>query len=238
MTCFRYFSRSSSVAKEIPKNLKGKSKSSQDWLIRQLKDPYVENAKMQNYRCRSAFKLLEIDAKFNIMKPGMCVVDCGAAPGSWTQVAVEKTNANLKDSKAKQGMVVAIDRLPIYPIEGATILGNCDFTLPSSQEKLTSCLRNQKVDVALSDMAPNSTGIKNLDHEAIVNLAYLFIRFSLNVSRVGGCLLVKLWEGNMTSKVENDLHRFYGETKRIKPPASRSDSSEVFLLAKGFRGIQ
>ncbi|CAH1389962.1 unnamed protein product [Nezara viridula] len=172
----RSFYNSTKLHKKIPINLKGKSKSSQEWLIRQLKDPYVENARIKNYRSRSAFKLLEIDAKHKILCPGQCVIDCGAAPGGWTQVAVEKTNAALADKHAEQGFVVGIDRLQIFPIEGAVLLSGCDFREKSSHEKLHDALQGRKVDVVLSDMAPNATGIKTMDHDAIVSLAYEFIR--------------------------------------------------------------
>lgn len=112
----RYMFTSAVIKKQIPKNLKGKSKSSQEWLIRQLSDPYVDKAKMLNYRCRSAFKLLEIDDKHKILKPGDIVIDCGAAPGSWTQVAVNRTNANESRSNAAKGSVFSIDCLHFHPV--------------------------------------------------------------------------------------------------------------------------
>ncbi|XP_014283291.1 rRNA methyltransferase 2, mitochondrial [Halyomorpha halys] len=224
--------------KKIPINLKGKSKSSQDWLIRQLKDPYVENAKIKNYRSRSAFKLLEIDEKHKILCPGQCVVDCGAAPGGWTQVAVDKANAALTDKHAKQGFVVGIDLLQIFPIEGAVLLSGCDFRNKLSHEKLHKVLEGRRVDVVLSDMAPNATGIKEMDHDAIVSLAYEFIRFTLKVNKINGSMLLKLWDGGRLSKLEADLKQFYSSVKRVKPPASRSDSSEIFILAQDFKGVR
>lgn len=234
----RYFNNSSKLHKKIPTNLKGKSKSSQEWLIRQLKDPYVENAKVKNYRSRSAFKLLEIDAKHQILHPGQCVVDCGAAPGGWTQVAVDKTNAALADTDAEQGFVVGIDRLQIFPIKGAVLLSGCDFREKSSHEKLYGVLEGRKVDAVLSDMAPNATGIKTMDHDAIVSLAYEFISFALKVNKINGLLLLKLWDGGRLINLEADLKKFYSSVKRVKPPASRSDSSEIFILAQDFKGIQ
>jgi len=188
-------------------------------------------------RCRSAFKLLEMDARFQLLQPGMSVVDCGAAPGSWTQVSVAKVNADGKDPAKRKGRVVAIDRLPIYPIEGATILSSCDFTLPQSQERLLECVGGG-VDVVLSDMAPNATGIKTMDHETIVKLAYAVARFTFGVGKVGSCLLVKLWEGSETCRLEKDLSNFYKSVKRVKPPSSRSDSAEIFILAQHFLGTK
>ncbi|XP_014243418.1 rRNA methyltransferase 2, mitochondrial [Cimex lectularius] len=233
----RYFSKGCSLCKQTPTNLKGKSKSSQDWLVRQLSDPYVEKAKVHNYRCRSAFKLLEINDKHKLLTPGLCVIDCGAAPGSWTQVAVQKTNSDGQDKSSPKGFVVGLDRLPIYPINGAVLLGACDFTSEKSQLALKEALKGKDADVVLSDMAPNATGVKTLDHTNIANLVYTFIRFALGVNASGGSLLVKLWEGEYCKKLENDISRFYSKVKWVKPPSSRTDSSEVFLLAKGFKGI-
>ncbi|KAJ4443252.1 rRNA methyltransferase 2, mitochondrial [Periplaneta americana] len=232
------FSTSNHLHKEIPRNLKGRSKSSQEWLTRQLADPYVEKAKLSNYRCRSAFKLLEIDDKFNLFAPGQCVIDCGAAPGSWTQVAVQRVNANKKDAKKSVGQVIAIDRLPIYPIEGAKVLGNADFTSLSTHAKLTEMLSGTRVNVVLSDMAPNATGIREMDHENIVHLAYTALRFAVQVSQVGACVLLKIWDGRDTSKLEKDLARFYEHVKTVKPPASRTDSAEKFLLGRKFKGLK
>ncbi|PSN49184.1 rRNA methyltransferase 2 [Blattella germanica] len=238
----KYFKRGFSVScsqnKEFPTKLKGRSKSSQEWLIRQLADPYVEKAKMMNYRCRSAFKLIEIDERFRLLSPGQCVIDCGAAPGSWTQVAVNKVNSNKKDSKKRVGQVIGIDLLPIYHIEGATILQNLDFTTDTAQQKVLELLNNRTVDVVLSDMAPNATGIREMDHENIIALAYSVLRFAVQVSSVGASLLIKIWAGRDTKKLENDLARFYENVKPVKPGASRGDSAEMFFLARKFKGLK
>nr|CAD7614543.1 unnamed protein product [Timema genevievae] len=232
------FTMSAKAEKQAPTNLKGRSKSSQEWLSRQLADPYVEKAKMSNYRCRSAFKLIEIDDKFRLLSPGQCVVDCGAAPGSWSQVLVQRTNALTKDAGRPVGTVIAIDRLPIYPIEGVTIIGNTDFTTAAARERLLSVMEGRQADAVVSDMAPNATGVRAMDHENIVHLAYSAVRFAAQTSRVGAFLLVKLWDGAITIALERDLMRFYDKVKAVKPMASRSDSAEMFFLARGFKGLQ
>ncbi|KAK9500884.1 hypothetical protein O3M35_002055 [Rhynocoris fuscipes] len=218
-------------------NLKGKKKSSQDWLIRQLKDPYVEKAKINNYRCRSAFKLLEINEKYNLLYPGQCVIDCGAAPGSWTQVAVSKTNADGKVLDKPQGIVFAVDRLPLYPIEGAHIIGQTDLASESGIEKVTSALNGRQIDVLLSDVAPNATGIKEADHDAIIQIGYIIVRFGVKMSRIGSSLLIKIWDGRSAKQFADDISRFYSNVKRVKPQASRNDSSELYILAREFKGL-
>ncbi|XP_034937216.1 rRNA methyltransferase 2, mitochondrial [Chelonus insularis] len=224
--------------KEALKSSKSRSASSHRWLTRQLKDPYVEKARQENYRCRSAFKLLEINKRFNILTPGLVVVDCGAAPGSWTQVALKLTNAIGKDEDKAVGRVFAIDRLPIHPIDGATILGNADFTLPNTQSTLKQLLNGQPVDVVLSDMAPNATGVRQLDHDKIMYLAYSAMKFAVEMSKVGGTFVTKVWDGQQTSEFEKDVEKFYKSIKIIRPPATRDESAEMFILAQGFKGLK
>ncbi|KAL0841387.1 hypothetical protein ABMA28_015082 [Loxostege sticticalis] len=213
-------------------------KSSQQWLSRQKADPYVEKAKIYNYRCRSAFKLLEMNEKTNILTPGLTVVDLGASPGSWTQVAVQKTNADGADPTKPRGSVLSIDKLQIFPIEGATIMSNMDFSTIDAHDKVVEALGGKKVDVVLSDMAPSATGVKELDKDRIIGLCYMAIRFAALVSRIDGNLLFKVWDGKEVPILEMDLERFYKNIKILKPKASRSESSEKFILARGFRGIQ
>lgn len=218
--------------------VKIKGASSNDWISRQIADPYVEKAKMLNYRCRSAFKLLEIDERFKILHPGQMVIDCGASPGSWTQVAVEKVNSHGKKKNLPTGVVISIDRQPIYPIEGATILGNYDFTTPAAQLKIKEVLQLRMPDVVLSDIAPNATGVAYLDHEALMALVYSVLRFAVQVSSPGGTLLTKLWACGSYDTLKTDISRFYGRVKTVKPNASRSDSAEMFILARDFKGLQ
>ncbi|XP_049869290.1 rRNA methyltransferase 2, mitochondrial [Pectinophora gossypiella] len=213
-------------------------KTSQQWLSRQKADPYVEKAKIYNYRCRSAFKLLEMNDKTNILVPGLTVVDLGAAPGSWTQVAVQKTNADGADPKKPKGTVISIDKLQIFPIEGATIMNNMDFSTTDAHDKVIAALGGTKVDVVLSDMAPSATGVRELDKDRILGLCYMAIRFAALVTKIDGNLLFKVWDGKEVPILEMDLERFYKSIKILKPKASRSESSEKFILAKGFKGVQ
>ncbi|SPP83705.1 rRNA methyltransferase 2, mitochondrial [Drosophila guanche] len=223
-------------AKQQPRNLKGKSKSSQEWLTRQLADPYVEKARMMNYRCRSAFKLLEIDDKYKILKPGDTVLDCGAAPGSWTQMAVERTNAHGKQERTPVGSVFSIDLLHFHAVPGATIYGGMDFTTPLAQQCLREALAGRQVNCVLSDMAPNATGVRMLDQESITNLCYEVLRFALAMSAPQANLVVKVWDNGDVPKLERDMLRFYEKVKRVKPRASRGDSAEHFLVARGYKG--
>lgn len=189
------------------------------------------------YRCRSAFKLIEIDDRFNLLKPGQTVIDCGAAPGSWTQVAVHRVNADGHDEDQPKGTVIAVDRLQIYPIEHAQLFTNTDFTNIDNQKKIKSFLDNDLVDIVISDMAPKASGIKSMDQENIIMLCYSALRFALEMSKVDSSLLMKMWQGTGVKKLEEDLLKFYGTVKIVKPSSSRSDSAEIFLLARGFKGL-
>lgn len=189
---------------------------------------------MMNYRCRSCFKLLEIDEKHKLLKPGDAVVDVGAAPGSWSQICVRAVNAN-GDIKGKpKGIVIGIDKLQIYPIIGATFLGNTDFTAKAAQEKVKSLLDGRKVDCVLSDMAPNASGIRSLDQDSIMELANSVFNFAQTVSALDGSLVIKIWENGELKKLENAICEFYASCRIVKPHASRADSAEKYILAKGF----
>ncbi|XP_026669445.1 rRNA methyltransferase 2, mitochondrial [Ceratina calcarata] len=225
------------LLRETAKNLKGKSHSSQLWIMRQIRDPYVEMAKRENYRCRSAFKLIEINEKFKILQPGQIVIDCGAAPGSWTQVALKMTNADAKKD-GNVGTVIGIDKQPIYPIKGATLLGGMDFTVAKSQTELLNLLKGEKADVVLSDMAPNASGMRDLDHENIIRLGYAALKFALQVTKTDGTFVCKVWDGGKSELLEKDLLRFYKCVKNVRPQATRDESTEKFFLARGFKGIK
>lgn len=222
---------------EKPKNLKGKKLSSQLWITRFVRDPYVEKARQERYRCRSAFKLREMNERYKFLKPGLVVIDCGAAPGSWTQVAVKETNADGEKDDVV-GRVISIDKLPICPIEGATVLGSMDFTLPECQEKLRALLNDEKADVVLSDMAPNASGVRHLDHDCIIKLVYAALKFSFQVVKPGGTFLAKVWDGGRCRQVEEDLNKFFQCVKSVRPDATYSDSTEKFFLARGFKGVK
>jgi 23S rRNA (uridine2552-2'-O)-methyltransferase len=142
------------------------------------------------------------------------------------------------DLKNPVGQVIAVDRNPIYPIEGAILMGGVDFTAPSAPKRLVELLDGKKVDVVLSDMAPNATGIHEMDHENIVHLAYSALRFALQVSCVGGSVLLKIWDGRESSRLEQDISKFYRQVRFVKPTASRGDSAEKFLLARMFKGLK
>ena len=229
--------------KITPTNLKGKSTSSQNWIKRQLNDPYVTKARYANYRARSAFKLIQMDDSYKLLHPGQTVVELGAAPGAWTQVLVERLELKPREGSsisksASRGMVVALDLNPIHPVEGAHVLPNCDFTKSMNQGKVLSLLDQRLVDFVASDMAPNATGTHALDHEAIIQLVYAAFTFSIQVLRPGtGNFLTKIWDGSRSSELNQQLEKFFLRVDRVKPDASRCDSSEVYILARGFRGL-
>ncbi|GAB6021042.1 hypothetical protein CHUAL_003677 [Chamberlinius hualienensis] len=224
------------ATKNNPTNLKKWSKSSQDWMIRHLNDPYVKRAKMENYRARSAFKLIEIDDKFKFLHPGQLVVDIGASPGAWTQVAVSRINAHLKDPSKKIGKVVSNDLSLIIPVPGATVVTG-DFTLNSTQELILQKLDGLKPDAILSDMAPNAIGVRSLDNECIVNLALAALVFAVKNLKPGGTFLCKVWNGAEVTKLETNMIKFFESVRRVKPVSSRTDSSEIFFLGRSFKGI-
>jgi 23S rRNA (uridine2552-2'-O)-methyltransferase len=207
------------------KTAKKRSNSSQRWLARQLNDPYVKAAVAQGYRSRAAFKLVELDAKFGLLKPGLRVVDLGAAPGGWTQVALR--------SLGERGRVVGLDLLPMEPIPGATLLEG-DFQDESVEQAVLAALDGQ-ADLVLSDMAPNTTGHANTDHLRIMVLAELALDFALKVLAPGGAFVSKLFQGGSEKAMLERLRRHFTKVSHAKPPASRKESSELYVVATGFR---
>jgi 23S rRNA (uridine2552-2'-O)-methyltransferase len=205
---------------------KSKSHSSRRWLTRQLNDPYVARAKREGMRSRSAFKLTEIDDKARFLKKGARVVDLGAAPGGWSQVAAKRV--------APRGCVVAIDVLSIAPIAGVAFV-ELDFLDPSAPDKLKAML-DGPADVVLSDMAANATGHARTDHLKIMALVEAAAEFAREVLAPGGTFLTKVIQGGTEASLLAALKRDYKQVKHIKPPASRADSAELYLLATGFRG--
>lgn len=143
---------------------------------------------------------------------------------------------DLADSGKPQGQVIAVDRLPIYPIEHATIFSKLDFTLKSSRERILQLLGSKKFDLVVSDMAPNATGVRSLDQEAIANLAMEAIRFAISTSSVGATCLVKIWDGGFRQPLEKELLHFYSQLHHVRPQATQTESTEMFLLARGFKG--
>ncbi len=211
------------------KTARGRTASSQRWLERQLNDPYVVAAKVDGWRSRAAFKLIEIDDKHRILKPGMTVIDLGAAPGGWSQVAAQR----VKSMDAK-GQVVAIDYLPFDTITGVEIL-QLDFTDASAPDKLKALLREGHADVVLSDMAAPTMGHTNTDHLRIMGLAEMALAFALEVLTPGGAFLCKVFQGGTERDLLAELKKNFAVVRHIKPPASRADSAELYVLATGFR---
>ena len=215
------------------KTAKGRKLSSTNWLKRQLNDPYVKLAKVRGYRSRSAFKLLEINEKFNILNYGDIVIDLGCAPGGWTQVAVEKTNSNRENLKKKQGRVIGIDLKPVFPIHGADIL-LIDFLNNDFEEKIRGLLKN-KVDNVLSDMASNSTGHKKSDHLKIMALCEAAAYFSFNYLNSGGNFVAKVLAGGAEMELQKILKQKFKRVFNFKPKSSRSDSSEKYVVALNYK---
>jgi 23S rRNA (uridine2552-2'-O)-methyltransferase len=211
------------------KSARGRTLSSKLWLERQLNDPYVARAKRDGLRSRAAYKLSEIDDKHKLLRPGMKVVDLGGAPGGWSQIAAQRVGAG----KGK-GRVVAIDLLEIEPIAGVDIL-LMDFLAPEAPDRLKEALAGQ-ADVVLSDMASNATGHRKTDQIRIMALVETAAAFAAEVLKPGGVFLAKVLQGGTEASLLTTLKRDFATVKHIKPAASRSDSSELYLLAIGFRG--
>ena len=202
---------------------KGRKTSSTRWLQRQLNDPFVAEAKRQGYRSRAAFKLAELDDKHRFLKRGAVVLDLGAAPGGWTQVAL-----------ARGARVVAADINEFPPIEGATV-AVLDVFAPDAPERIKAML-GAPADVVLSDMAPPATGHRATDHARILALAEAALDLARAVLAPGGAFVVKLWQGETEPAFFAALKRDFARVVREKPPASRADSRETYIVATGFRG--
>jgi len=212
------------------KHARRHSSSSQRWLERQLNDPYVAAAKREGMRSRAAYKLKEIDDKHHILKPGQRVVDLGAAPGGWSQIAANKVK-----SPEGQGQVVAIDYLSVDPIPGVDFV-QLDFTDPGAEDKLKSMLKGGGADIVLSDMAAPTVGHAKTDHLRIMGLAETAAAFACDILAPGGAFLCKVFQGGTERDLLDLLKRNFAIVKHIRPPASRSDSAELYVLATGFRG--
>jgi 23S rRNA (uridine2552-2'-O)-methyltransferase len=221
--------RGSRALKVRVRSGKGRTLASKLWLERQLNDPYVARAKREGMRSRAAFKLAEIDDRFHLFKPGSKVVDLGAAPGGWSQVAAERTLA--ADGRGK---VVAIDLLDMPPLPGVAFL-NLDFLDPAAPERLEALLAGP-ADVVMSDMAANATGHRKTDHLRIMALAEAAAMFAREVLEPGGAFLCKVLQGGTEGALLADLKRDFATVKHVKPTASRPDSAELYVLATGFRG--
>jgi 23S rRNA (uridine2552-2'-O)-methyltransferase len=211
------------------KTAKKRTLSSQKWLERQLNDPYVIAAKREGWRARAAFKLIELDDKLRFLRPGQRVVDLGAAPGGWAQVAAQRVK-----SLEGKGQVVAIDIAETESIPGVEIL-HMDFMEETAPGELIARLREGRADVVLSDMAASASGHTGTDHMRIMGLAETAAAFAAEVLAPGGCFVAKVLQGGTEKDLLTQLKRDFTTVRHVKPPASRSDSAELYVVATGFR---
>ncbi|WP_290684937.1 MULTISPECIES: RlmE family RNA methyltransferase [unclassified Haematobacter] len=216
------------------KTAKGRKLSSTLWLERQLNDPYVQRARREGYRGRAAFKILELDDKFHFLVPGARVVDLGCAPGGWSQVAVARVNALGDRGGKKQGTVLGVDLQEVEPIAGVE-LHQLDFLSDGADDVVRSWLGG-KADVVMSDMAAASSGHKQTDHLRIMALCEAAAYFAFDVLEEGGTFVAKVLAGGAEADLQQLLKQNFRKVAHVKPPASRSDSSEKFVVATGFRG--
>jgi 23S rRNA (uridine2552-2'-O)-methyltransferase len=225
-------SSASSTARRLKQRVvtaKGRSVSSKLWLERQLNDPYVAEARDRGFRSRSAFKLAEIDDKARFLKPGAVVVDLGAAPGGWSQVAAERVRAG-----EGRGRVIALDRNAMDPLPGVSVLKR-DFLEPEAVEELRAALAKDKADAVISDMAAPATGHRQTDHLKIMALCDAALDFAKEVLKPGGTFLCKVLRGGTERELLEAMKRDFAMVRHVKPKASRTDSAELFVLASGFR---
>jgi 23S rRNA (uridine2552-2'-O)-methyltransferase len=205
------------------KTAKRRSLSSTLWLERQLNDPYVERAQKEGWRSRAAYKLIEIDDKVHILKPGLTVLDLGAAPGGWSQVAVKKGCK-----------VIALDLLEMDEVPGV-IFFQMDFMDDAAPATLLDAMGGGGADIVMSDMAQNTTGHRNTDHIRIMDLVETAYEFAVEVMKPGGVFLAKVFQGGTENELLTRMKKDFKTVKHIKPPASRKDSAETYVIAQGFR---
>ncbi|WP_420860088.1 RlmE family RNA methyltransferase [Marivivens marinus] len=216
------------------KTARGRSNSSTRWLQRQLNDPYVKRAKADGYRGRAAYKILELDDKFRFLVPGARVVDLGCAPGGWMQVAVPRINALGEKSGKAVGRIIGVDLQEVEPLAGAEI-HQLDFLDDGADEQIKGWLGGE-ADVVMSDMAASSSGHKQTDHLRIIALCEAAAYLAFDVLAPGGTFVAKVLAGGAEGELQKILKQRFEKVANVKPPASRSDSSEKFVVATGFRG--
>jgi 23S rRNA (uridine2552-2'-O)-methyltransferase len=220
------------------KTAKGRTLAQKAWLERQLNDPYVAAAKREGYRSRAAYKLIELDDRFHLLRPGLSVVDLGAAPGGWTQVAVARVNAG-GAKPGPRGRVLGVDLTAIEPIAGATLM-QLDFMMGDADRTVAEALGGQtgrgRADVVLSDMAAPATGHPQTDHLRIIALCETAADFAGLVLAPGGAFVAKVLRGGTERALLDRLKRDFAQVRHAKPPASRADSAEIYVVATGFRG--
>ena len=223
---------SPSGSRELKKRVKtarGRSNSSVRWLQRQLNDPYVSLAKKEGYRSRAAYKLLELDDRFKWLKPGKTVLDLGAAPGGWTQVAVSRVRSVPEDPK-----VIGVDLLDMDPVAGALLL-KLDFMSSVAMGEIRDHIKGG-VDIVLSDMAPNTTGHSATDHIRIMAILEAAYPFACEVLKPGGIFVAKVFQGGTEKELLSMMKKDFASVKHAKPKASRADSAEIYVIASGFKG--
>jgi 23S rRNA (uridine2552-2'-O)-methyltransferase len=209
------------------KTAKGRKLSSTRWLQRQLNDPFVAAAKREGYRSRAAFKLSEIDDKYKIIKAGDNVLDLGAAPGGWSQVAARKVGP--------AGRVIALDLKPVDDLAGVEFL-LCDFLEPEAPQRILAALGGARLQVVLSDLAPSTSGHRGTDHLRIMALAEAALDLARQVLAPGGTFLAKVFQGGSQGDMLSLMKREFASVRHVKPEASRPESAELYVLAMGFRG--
>jgi 23S rRNA (uridine2552-2'-O)-methyltransferase len=217
------------------KSAKGRRASSTRWLQRQLNDPYVQRAKREGYRGRAAFKLIEINEKYNFLLPGRNIIDLGCAPGGWLQVAVDKVNSTGKIKNAKIGRIIGFDLKEIEPILGAEAY-MLDFLDEDSPKNIIE-IAGGSVDVVMSDMAASSTGHKQTDHLRVIAMCEAAAYLAFDVLEIGGTFVAKVLAGGAEGDLQVLLKQAFKKVSHFKPNSSRADSSEKFVIATGFRGF-
>lgn len=215
------------------KTAKRRKTSSKEWLARQLNDPYVAKAKLDGYRSRSAYKLLEIHEKFNLLKPGMKLVDLGAAPGGWSQVAAKIIKSD--ESASNNSMIIAVDLLEIEPIIGVDCLQK-DFYAEDTEETIIKML-NGSADIVMSDMAANTTGHAKTDHIRTLDLCEHAIDFALKILKPGGHFIAKIFRGGTENSALNRIKLNFHKVKHFKPSSSRKESVEIYLIALSRKSV-
>lgn len=209
---------------------KGRKLASTRWLQRQLNDPYVEEAKRRGYRSRAAFKLAEIDDKHHLLRPGMVVVDLGAAPGGWSQIAAQRVKL-----MAGKGRVIAVDIAEMEPVNGVEQL-HLDMTDADAPDRIRAALGGKPADVVLSDMHAHATGHKATDHLRIMGLVEAALDLAEEILAPGGTFLAKVLQGGASRDLVARLNQSFAKVRHVKPKASRAESAEMYVLATGFRG--
>lgn len=211
------------------KTARGRKPSSTKWLQRQLNDPYVSLAKQEGYRSRAAYKIIEIDDKYQLLKPGKRVVDLGCAPGGWSQVAVKRVKSTESDIR-----VVGMDLLELPSIAGATLMQH-DFSADDAPALLKDALGGYQADVVLSDIAPNTTGHAATDHLRIMALLEMAVDFACDILVPGGAFVGKVFQGGAEAELLTLMKKHFKQVRHFKPKASRADSAEIYVVATGFR---